>query len=69
MLIIMCKWSQKITHTDIHHFRNEKGTGVKMLLAVVSGIVTSDAPVSYIRDFKIQRRERRRESKKKKKFL
>ena len=29
------------------HFRNEKGTGATMCPAIVSGIVTGDAPVSY----------------------
>ena len=29
------------------HFRNEKGTGVEMLLAIISEIVTDDALVSY----------------------
>ena len=29
------------------HFRNEKGTGVEVLLAIISGIVTGDALVSY----------------------
>ena len=29
------------------HFRNEKGTGVEMLLAIISGIVTDDMLVSY----------------------
>ena len=29
------------------HFRNEKGTGVEMLLAIIYGIVTYDALVSY----------------------
>ena len=29
------------------HFRNEKGTGVEMLLAIISGIATDDALVSY----------------------
>ena len=29
------------------HFRNEKGTEVEMLLAIISGIVTDDALVSY----------------------
>ena len=33
--------------TVIHHFRNKKGTGVEMHPAIVSGIVTRDAPVSY----------------------
>ena len=28
-------------------FRNEKGTGAEVRPAVVSGIVTGDAPVSY----------------------
>ena len=32
----------------IHHFTiNEKGTGVEMCPAIVSGIVTRDATVSY----------------------
>ena len=31
----------------IGHFRNEKGTGAEMRPAIVSGIVTGDAPVSY----------------------
>ena len=31
----------------IRHSRNDKGTGAKMLPAIVSGIVTGDAPVSY----------------------
>ena len=29
----------------IRHFRNEKGTGAKMLPAIVFGIVTGDAPI------------------------
>ena len=28
-------------------FRNERGTGAEMRLAIVSGIVTGNAPVSY----------------------
>ena len=32
---------------DIYHFRNEKGTRGEMSPAIVSGIVTGDAPVSY----------------------
>ena len=31
----------------ILHLRNEKGTGVKMRPAIVSGFVTEDAPVGY----------------------
>ena len=31
----------------LSHFRNEKGTGVEMRLAIVSWIVTGDMPVSY----------------------
>ena len=31
----------------IRHFRNEKGAGAKMCPAIVSGIVTGDAPASY----------------------
>ena len=31
----------------IFHYRNERGTGAEMYPAVVSGIVTGDAPISY----------------------
>ena len=31
----------------IFHYRNERGTGAEMHPAVVSGIVTGDAPISY----------------------
>ena len=31
----------------IYHFRNEKGTGAEMRPAIVSGMVTGDAPASY----------------------
>ena len=31
----------------IRHFRNAKRTGAEMCPAIVSGIVTGDAPVSY----------------------
>ena len=31
----------------IVHFRNEKATGAEMRLAIVSGIVTGEASVSY----------------------
>ena len=34
-------------HYSTRHFRNEKGTGAKTCTAMVSGIVTGDAPVSY----------------------
>ena len=30
-----------------YHFRNENGNGAEMRPAIVSGIVTGDAPVSY----------------------
>ena len=32
----------------IRHFRNEKGTGTEMRPAIVSGIVTGDAPISFL---------------------
>ena len=32
---------------SIRHFRNEKETGDEMSPAIVSGIVTGDAPFSY----------------------
>ena len=35
------------TNTCIRHFRNENGTGAEMHPAIVSGIVTEDALVSY----------------------
>ena len=31
----------------IRHFSNEKGTGTEMRPAIVSGLVTGDAPISY----------------------
>ena len=31
----------------IRHFKGEKGTGAEIRHAIVSGIVTGDAPVSY----------------------
>ena len=31
----------------IRHFRSNKGTGAEMCPAIVSGMVTGDAPVSY----------------------
>ena len=31
----------------IRHFRNEKGTGAEIRPAIVSGIATGDAAVSY----------------------
>ena len=31
----------------IRHFRNEKGTGAEIRHAIVSGIATGDAAVSY----------------------
>ena len=31
----------------IRHFRNEKGTGAEIRPAIVCGIATGDAPVSY----------------------
>ena len=34
-------------HSAICHFRNEKETGAEMRAAIVSGIVTGDAPFSY----------------------
>ena len=37
----------RFTHTSIRYFRNEKGTGAEMRPAIVCGIVTGDAPVSY----------------------
>ena len=33
--------------TSIRHFRNEKGTGADMRPAIVSGIVTMDAPADF----------------------
>ena len=38
---------------SIRHFRNDKGTGAEMHPAIVSGIVTRDAPVSYWSVFSI----------------
>ena len=35
------------TGLTIRYFRNDKETGAKMRPAIVSGIVTGDAPVSY----------------------
>ena len=31
----------------IRHFRNDKGNGAEICPAIVSGMVTGDAPVSY----------------------
>ena len=36
-----------MTVQPIRHFRNAKGTGAEMSPAIVSGIATVDAPVSY----------------------
>ena len=36
-----------IISLSIRHFRNEKETGDEMSPAIVSGIVTGDAPFSY----------------------
>ena len=33
--------------TSIRHFRNEKGTGADMRPAIISGIVTMDAPADF----------------------
>ena len=35
------------TGLPIHHFRNDQRTGAEMRTAIVSGIVTGDAPISY----------------------
>ena len=40
--------SSKFQNTmTIYHFRNDKGTGAEMRPAIVSGMVTGDAPASY----------------------
>ena len=36
-----------IDSPPIRHFINKKGTGAEVRPAIVSGIVTGDAPVSY----------------------
>ena len=41
------------TGKSIYHFRNEKRTGNEMRPAIVSGIVTGDAPVSYCSIFSL----------------
>ena len=48
-LLIMCVVIGQIVNRrgSFRHFRNEKGTGSEMRPAIVSGIVTGDAPVSY----------------------
>ena len=44
-----CVWPTVRTPNvlGINHSRNEKGTGAEMRPAMVCGIVTGDAPVSY----------------------
>ena len=48
-LFIMCVVIGQIVNRrgSIRHFRNETGTGSDMRPAIVSGIVTGDAHVSY----------------------
>ena len=41
------RWLRSRNVSTILHLRNEKGTAVKMCPAIVSGIVTEHAPVSY----------------------
>ena len=38
--------SYNLRWLTIRHFRNNKGTGAEMRLAIVSGIVSGDTPVS-----------------------
>ena len=40
-------WTGGVVFLSNRLFRNEKGTGAEVRPAVVSGIVTGDAPVSY----------------------
>ena len=42
-----------MTVQPIRHFRNAKGTGPEMCPAIVSGIVTGDAPDSYWSFFRV----------------
>ena len=45
--ITSSRLGQNIKTLAIRYFRNEKATGAEMRRAIVSGIVTGDAPVSY----------------------
>ena len=45
--ITSSRLGQKIKTLAIRYFRNEKGTGAEISPAIVSGIVTGDASVSY----------------------
>ena len=43
---VIC-WTGAVVFLSNRLFRNEKGTGAETLPAIVSGIVTGDASVSY----------------------
>ena len=43
----MVVWEAWLPWYAVYGFRNEKGTGAEMCPAIISGIVTEDAPVSY----------------------
>ena len=46
---IGCSYYSKVVCHSICHFRNEKGNGIEMRRAMVSGIVSGDAGQFYIR--------------------